>query len=183
MANISVQDTDNEEVTHEQEAVPQEAVVAQEPEIYSKPLRKGPGKLVVLLTVLIVGVLAGGLIIVMNDRSHLKNEVNKLSQPQQVDPNAEAKQQVDPNAEAKQLSTDVGKLIDIQTDETPTIATVIDATKVKGQAFFANAQNGDKVLLYSKVGKAVLYRPSTNKIIEIAPINIGSNQTSPAKTK
>jgi hypothetical protein len=61
----------------------------------------------------------------------------------------------------------VGKLIDIP-NETPTVATVSDVTKLTGQEFFAKAQNGDKVIIFPKAQKAILYRPGTNKIIEVA---------------
>ncbi len=66
-------------------------------------------------------------------------------------------------------------------DEQPTIATVTDLAKLQGQPFFANAQVGDKVLIYSRAGKVILYRPGENKIIELAPINISTTtpQTSP----
>lgn len=66
----------------------------------------------------------------------------------------------------------VGKLITLPTDETPSIATVTDAAKLKSQSFFQNAQNGDKVLIYSQAKKAIIYRPSTNKIIEVGAINL-----------
>jgi hypothetical protein len=79
------------------------------------------------------------------------------------------------NAEAKSLVDAVGKLIELPTNESPTIATVSDKTKLANQTFFANAQNGDKVLIYAQAKKAILYRSSTNKIIEVAPVNIGSN--------
>ena len=59
--------------------------------------------------------------------------------------------------------------------EAPTIATVNDITKLKGQAFFADAKNGDKVLIYTKAGKAVLYRPLTNKVIEYSTVNLNGN--------
>lgn len=61
----------------------------------------------------------------------------------------------------------IGKLIDIP-DETPTVATVSDVTKLSGQEFFAKAANGDKVIIFPKAQKAILYRPETNKIIEVA---------------
>jgi hypothetical protein len=77
--------------------------------------------------------------------------------------------------ESQQLINKVGQLVDLPSGETPTIATVNDASKLKDQPFFANARNGDKVLIYSKSGKAVLYRPSTNKVIEYSKVNLGSS--------
>ena len=77
----------------------------------------------------------------------------------------------------------------LPTGETPTIATVTDASKLKDQAFFTNAVTGDKVLIYTNAKKAFLYRPSTNKIINIAPVNLGSGTgaapaaTTPTTTK
>lgn len=82
--------------------------------------------------------------------------------------------------ETQNLIDKVGKLIELPKDEEPTVATVSDVKKLKSQAFFANAQNGDKVLIYQKAKKAVLYRPSTNKIIEFGPINLGSSEQNSA---
>ncbi len=65
------------------------------------------------------------------------------------------------------ITEKVGLLMDIPA-ETPTIASISDASKLRGQAFFAKAQNDDKVLIFNAAQKAVLYRPSTNKIIEVA---------------
>ncbi len=97
------------------------------------------------------------------------------------DQNAKIERLSDPQQAAKDEATRVkdlvGKLADVPTDESPTVATVNDATKLQSQAFFKNAQNGDKVLIFTKAKKAYLYRPSTNKLIEVAPINIGENQT------
>lgn len=74
--------------------------------------------------------------------------------------------------ETQQLVNKVSRLVQLPQGETPTIATVNNATKLKNQAFFKDAQNGDKVLIYSKSGKAVLYRPSTNRIIEYSTVNL-----------
>lgn len=74
----------------------------------------------------------------------------------------------------------IGKLIELPADETPTIALVSDVDKLQNQAFFAKAQNGDQVLIYTKAKKVILYRPSINKLIEVAPLapeNV-PNQTS-----
>ena len=64
---------------------------------------------------------------------------------------------------------------DIENGE-PTLATVQDKEKLKDQEFFSNAENGDKVLIYAKARKAFLFRPSTNKVINVAPVSIGQNQ-------
>lgn len=77
-------------------------------------------------------------------------------------------------AEADSIVAQVGKLISLPTDEKPTVATVTDASKVKDQPFFAKAQNGDKVLIYQKAQKAILYRPSSNMIVEVGAVNINN---------
>lgn len=85
------------------------------------------------------------------------------------------------DTQSKELVAAVGKLIELPANEQPTIATVSDKTKLENQPFFAKAENGDKVLIYSNAKKAILYRPSINKIIEVAPVNLGSN-SSPVST-
>lgn len=83
----------------------------------------------------------------------------------------------DPEKQAREemleLVEVVGKLIVLPADEEPTIATVAEPEKLKEQAFFANASVGDKVLLYTTAKKAILFNPTTGKIVEVAPINIG----------
>lgn len=71
----------------------------------------------------------------------------------------------------EQIIAKVGKLVELPQGEEPTIATVTDLEPLQGQAFFAGAAVGDKVLIFSKSKKAILYRPSTNKIITVAPIS------------
>jgi len=75
-------------------------------------------------------------------------------------------------AETDALVSQVSKLIDLPKDETPTVATVIDKDKLKDQPFFASAQNGDKILIYTKAKKAIVFRPSQNKLINVGPIAI-----------
>jgi len=70
------------------------------------------------------------------------------------------------------LAAQIGKFLELPTDEAPTLATVKDANKLRSQSFFAPTQDGDKVLIYSKAGKAVLYRPGTKKVMAYTPINL-----------
>ena len=77
----------------------------------------------------------------------------------------------------KEIIDKVSKLIELP-KEAPTIATVTDAGKLKDQPFFLKAQNGDKVLIFQKAKKAILYREGINKIIDVAPVNI--NEPTPS---
>jgi len=80
------------------------------------------------------------------------------------DPNKENK------TEVKSLLEKVTKIYLVPAGEEPTVATVSDPDTLKGQQFLMDAEKGDKVLIFIKAGKAVLYRPSIDKIIETAPI-------------
>lgn len=118
--------------------------------------------LVILITILIIG---GAFAYLGIKYMEAKRDVQRLSNPQEA-----AKQ------ENKTLIDRIGQLVEVPTDQEPTIATVQDVSKLQGQAFFQNAQNGDKVLIYAQAKKAVLYRPSTDKVIQVAPVNIGDDQ-------
>lgn len=83
-------------------------------------------------------------------------------------------------AEASALAKKVGMLMVLPTDETPTIATVSDPEALKTQAFFTNAKVGDKVLIYTNAKKAVLFDPVLNKILNVAPLNIGAATPAPS---
>lgn len=69
------------------------------------------------------------------------------------------------------LLDEVGRLVILPEGEEPSMATVTDLGPLEGQDFFKNAQIGDKLLVFSTSQKAILYRPSTKSIVEIAPIN------------
>jgi cytoskeletal protein RodZ len=81
------------------------------------------------------------------------------------------------DAEVKKLVEKVGKLM-ILPDETPALATVDDKTKLAGEEFFKNAENGDKVLIFSASKQAIIYRESQNKIINVGPIVITNDANS-----
>lgn len=73
--------------------------------------------------------------------------------------------------EVKDLVAQIGKLIVLPTDEQPLVATVSNPDQLKGQAFFANAQKGDKVLIYNNARKAILYSPTLQRIVDVAPLS------------
>jgi len=72
-----------------------------------------------------------------------------------------------------ELITKVGKLIKLP-NETPDVATVTDVELLQNQSIFRNAQNGDKVLIYTQAKRAIVYRPSENIIVEVGNIMVNS---------
>jgi CHASE3 domain sensor protein len=75
-------------------------------------------------------------------------------------------------AQTQDLVQRVERLIALPEDEEPTIATVEDKSKLADQAFFADAENGDQLLIYTKSQRAIIYRPSENRIINVGPVSI-----------
>jgi len=75
--------------------------------------------------------------------------------------------------EVDKVVSKVGQLMVLPEGEQPTVATVTDPDKLKDQPFFARAKKGDRVLIYTNARKAILYDEVANKIVEIAPLNIG----------
>lgn len=76
--------------------------------------------------------------------------------------------------EAAMLTEKVGHHMVLPENEQPTIATVTDPEKLKDQPFFANAKIGSKVLIYTNAKKAILFDEENDKILEVAPLNIGN---------
>ena len=68
----------------------------------------------------------------------------------------------------------IGNHVLLPTGEEPVFATVTDPAKLADQPFFLNAETGDKVLVYPLAKRAILYRPSTDRIIEMMPIDLGA---------
>ncbi len=76
------------------------------------------------------------------------------------------------SAENDRVIMEVSRLIALPTDEKPIIATVDDLDKLKENIFFERAKQGDKFLIYVANKKAILYRPSEKRIIDVATINL-----------
>lgn len=150
-------------------------VEAQPPKVKKEhgPFPKVPA-LIALVVLLVLGVAGLGVYAsgLSSKNTQLKAQVAKLN----ANPQLAVQRQTDA------LISEVGKLMTLPSNETPTVANVSDAAKAKQQsAFFNNAENGDRVLMYVKAGEAILYRPSTSKIILVAPLTFNNTaSTTPA---
>lgn len=99
-----------------------------------------------------------------NAQKEIKNLKTNSSNTQQVK-----------NDEVRQLIEQVGRLIELPDGEEPSVATITDVEKLQEQPFFQKAKNGDKIIIYPNAKKAILYDPTANKVIDVAPINIGTS--------
>lgn len=84
-------------------------------------------------------------------------------------------------ATTRKLVDEVGMTIILPQDELPTVAKVADASQLNNQPFFANARTGDDILIYEKAKKAILWRPSVRRIVEVSSL-IGSFASTNATT-
>jgi UPF0288 family protein (methanogenesis marker protein 3) len=78
------------------------------------------------------------------------------------------------NAETRDLVAAVGKLVSLPSGE-PKIRTVTDVSELKKHSFFAQVQLGDRVLLYAEAGKAFIYNPRSNRIVQT--VNLPTQST------
>jgi hypothetical protein len=73
----------------------------------------------------------------------------------------------------------VRRLLTVPENEQPLVAEVVDEQPLRAQqAFYANVKNGDYLLIYSSLGKAVIYRPSENKLVNVGPVEISGQASS-----
>lgn len=114
----------------------------------------------VAITVLVVA----GFAFLANQYQDTKDQLNQLKNPKTAG-----------QTEIQIITAEVSKSVDLPGTETPTLATVSDVSKLKNQVFFKNAENGDKVLIYTQAGKALLYRPSSKKVIEYSNVSLSNN--------
>jgi hypothetical protein len=82
---------------------------------------------------------------------------------------------VNPEDQAASVVTAVSKLIVLPEGEVPAVAEVDNPEALQDQEFFRKAKKGDQVLIYAEAGRAFLYDPVANKVLEVAPVTIGEN--------
>ncbi len=67
----------------------------------------------------------------------------------------------------------VDKLVNDLPESKPTIATIEDAKAIAEQdGFYEGSKNGDKVLIYTKEKRAIIYSPKSDKIIKDGSVSV-----------
>ncbi len=123
--------------------------------------------LVIALIVLVV--------VLDNQRRQAETELKNLTvRLEQLQGNNQENQE-----RAKQIVERVRALIDIPTDVTPTVATIVDVDKLRLQnPFYQNAKNGDFLVVTPT--RAILFDAKRGVIIDVVPVQIQPN-TPPAQ--
>ena len=76
------------------------------------------------------------------------------------------------------LTKEIAELMVLPAGE-PTIFDITDPAQLSSQqAFFAGAQKGDKLLVYSQAAKAIIYSPSRHLIVNVGPVTFDQDKTS-----
>ncbi|PIT88656.1 MAG: hypothetical protein COU29_02705 [Candidatus Magasanikbacteria bacterium CG10_big_fil_rev_8_21_14_0_10_36_32] len=87
-------------------------------------------------------------------------------------------QQANLSPQAQVIQKETGNLLErlgrhmfLPVDEKPVVASIVDA-KVLAQsnAFYKNAQNGDKIIVYVNSQLAIIYNPIADKIVNVGPL-------------
>ena len=69
-------------------------------------------------------------------------------------------------------------LIVVPEKEEPIVATIIDVKSLsKDQPFYKDAKNGDKLIIYPKAKKAIIYDPDRNILVNVGPIYLQDQST------
>ncbi|MDH5533048.1 MAG: hypothetical protein OEX81_01315 [Candidatus Pacebacteria bacterium] len=115
--------------------------------------------LILLLLVGLTGSLAWGY---QSNKKYeeAKEQINLLS-------SIEGQQEV-AKQEIRATVKKIGKLMTLPQGEEPVMATVINAKSLATQQdFYKDATDGDKVIVYQKANKAILYNPTKNIVVNV----------------
>jgi hypothetical protein len=74
--------------------------------------------------------------------------------------------------ELKKYQAKVGRHVILPTDETPALASVTDPAKLSSNSFLKQGKKGDKVLIFAKWKRAIIYRPSEDRVVDIGPVDV-----------
>lgn len=132
------------------------------------------GKIIKIIVWLLPSVVAAGMAVFFYLQWQRAQQAANLAGDGQTEAAMRAEQK-----EIQSIEKQLGGVILLPQGETPTLITVKDKDEIReNKEFFADAQNGDKVLVYQQARKAFLFRPGSKKLINLAPINISPGSDS-----
>ncbi len=122
--------------------------------------------LAVLLAVVIAG--AGGTYYFYSQYQEAKRQLKEVSSTGQN--------------QVQEMVGEVGKLMELPTDETPTLATIKNTENFTEHPFLSKGQADDKLLIYPQSKMVIMYRPSSKKIVAVGTVNIQQTEEGASPT-
>jgi len=90
-------------------------------------------------------------------------------------PLSEAEMQAQAIEKTQEIVAKVSRLMVVPEGELPQVAEIKDAAlAAKEQPFLTGSQNGDLLLVYTQSGKAIVYSPTRNVIVNVGPVQTGA---------
>ena len=122
-----------------------------------------------------VGILTILLVVALGGLGYYYEKYNAVTK----DPSTIAKEKAeDAKKKTDAVVKKISDLMILSNTDNAVLATITDKSKLAGQKFFDVAENGDELVLFPNMMKAVIYRPSINKIIDVGPFNPNAGATS-----
>ena len=73
--------------------------------------------------------------------------------------------------ETEKVLSRISELLVVPNDTNPLVATIINVEELQAQQlFYQNAKNGDILIIYPTVQKAIIYNPQENILVNVGPV-------------
>ena len=152
--------------------------------------KKSKSFLYIILALVLLGVIGFGVWRILDLRSEVASLEDSLNQTTAELDELKSAIVADPNSAVTRLQQEqnasildeIASVYALPEDETPTIATVQDISKLTDQPFFEGAENGDILVVFDESSQALLYRPSSKQLVKVGPISVGegASESAPA---
>ena len=173
----SPEPTSQTELKEEVKETPKKQTGPSIPSIWKKtaPKLKNPW-LAVIIFIILATTVNGYFLLGFNKKGNFLTDLAKAGTEKVLGTENKSSSQPQTN---EALVAEVGSLFLLPNEEAE-VATVTDVSKLREtEDFFDVAQNGDKLLVFKKAKKVVLYRPSEKKVVDSAPL-LGDQSPNPS---
>lgn len=76
----------------------------------------------------------------------------------------------DSQSDVQKVKELLGRHYVLPSDEEPALLTVVDSNSLSSSYLKQHAKNGDRVLVYQKHQRVIIYRPSIDRIVDVGPV-------------
>jgi len=127
--------------------------------------KKGKGKKIIAIIIILAVIIGVGYIVLQK-----AGVIKTLQMAYQL----QKQQQL--SADDKKIVDQLSKIMLLSNDYTPTMAIITDIDKLKAEqpGFFADAKNGDRLIIYPN--QAIIFDAGANKIVKVGVVQFNSTQ-------